>query len=167
MIEASIPHDILKYKTKFIAGFSIRECIFIVLIGIAAVLSITKLFPDMETTAKIYVTAGLVTPIGVVGFVKPYGQPFEKIAFQIIYDNFICPLNRKKEIHYPEYERFRKGLYHLELVPLPEGTELGISRIDSVAEEVRKSSEKKRAKKQDTTGKRQAATKSKTYKAIR
>ena len=42
--------------------------------------------------------------LAILGFLNPMGQPLEKYLGKVIYDNFICPSIRRKEVKYPEYE---------------------------------------------------------------
>lgn len=146
MIECPIPQDILKYKTKFIANFSIRETVCLGLGGIAGALGYILFFKNMGMYPKMYLSAILAVPFFLFGFLKPLGQPLEKILVQVIYDNFICPPIRKYEIRYPEYEKFIKS---------------GIQLSNSIAEENSKKTSKKKKKKQENK-----AIKSKEYKAI-
>lgn len=109
MIERPVPQDILKYKTKFAAGLSLREfgwgvggvvvaliCFFYIFAGIS----------NMQTKAVI--SACFTLPFFLVGFVKIMDMPFEKAITQIFIENFIYPPIRKYEIHYPEMEKYKK-----------------------------------------------------------
>ena len=109
MIECPVPQDILKYEAKVVGGFAAREavCIFIGgVMGLAAFFTIGSNISDI--TIKIIITALFALPGFVVGFVKPLGQPFEKIIWIIIQDNFLTPVKLPKEIHHPELEKYEK-----------------------------------------------------------
>ena len=108
MIECAIPQDILKYKTKFIGNFSVRETVCIGLGGMAALASYFTLLSGLGTQPRMYISAFIAVPFFLFGFFKPLGQPLEKILIQIVYDNFICPPIRKYEIRRPEYENYLK-----------------------------------------------------------
>lgn len=109
MIECPIPQDILKYKAKFVANLSTREAV-CAAVGVAMALAgFFILFKDLNgLQLKIICSGVMALPAFIIGFVKPLGQPFEKIALVIIYDNFICPPRIYKEIRHPELEKFEK-----------------------------------------------------------
>lgn len=121
MVESPIPQDILKYKGKFVANFSVRETVFGAL-GIAAALAgYFWLFKDVGgSNARMYLSAFVSLPFFVIGFVKLYDQPFEKIAPALVRENFIYPAKRRKETHYPVFEKYEKTRYWL----LPESGDL-------------------------------------------
>lgn len=108
MVEAPIPQDILKYKTKFIGNFSVREA------SCLAAGTCAILFPYMsfikdwniDITYKIVIASLFGLPFFAVGFITLLGQPLEKVLFSIIMENFIYPMTRKKETHHPEYEKY-------------------------------------------------------------
>ena len=154
MIETSMPQDILKYKTKFLGNFSLREAVFAALGAGAALLTFFSLGFG-NTITKIYISAIMAVPFFLFGFIKIYDLPFEKALAIIIYDNFLCPAIRKNEIIFPEYEKYRAGL-------------LEIKTSASLEEE--QSSSKKRTKKKSQNSQTKAKKKvkaSKEYKAIR
>lgn len=108
MIERPVPQDILKYKQKAIKNFSARECIWG---GIAAVIVIAGMVNNTgitDTTHRAIVSAIPAVPFCLIGFVKIYGVPFEKIIGPIVFDNFICPIKRKKEYHNKSFEEYEK-----------------------------------------------------------
>ena len=109
MIECPIPQDILKYQAKVIGGFSAREaiCIFIGgVCGVGGFFTIGSAISDI--TLKIIVTALFALPGLIFGFVKPLGQPFEKIVGVIIQDNFLTPTKLVKEIRHPDVDVIRR-----------------------------------------------------------
>ena len=109
MIECAIPQDILKYKAKVVGGFAAREAVCLAIgaiCGFIGFFSIGKYFDDM--TIKIIIIAAFAMPAFIVGFVKPLGQPFEKIAVVIVQDNFLTPSKLLKEIRHPELEKYEK-----------------------------------------------------------
>lgn len=109
MIERPMPEDILKRKSKTFGNFTAREA---VLGGISVAIICAGLFswfrgiPDQSTRALVALIPAM--PFLLIGFVPIYGVPFEKIFWPIVYDNFVCPIIRKKEVHYPEIERYEK-----------------------------------------------------------
>lgn len=109
MIESPIPQDILKYKTKFIGNFSIRESIFLVLAGISAATAFFVFLSDFPTRPRIILTALFALPFLIFGFFTIIGQPLEKVLFDIIVDNFLTPIRIPKEVRYPELEKFEKS----------------------------------------------------------
>lgn len=110
MIEAPIPQDILKYKTKFIGNFSMRETACLALGVIAIVYPYLTFIKDWEMglTYKIVISALFGMPFFAFGFVQLLGQPLEKVLFPMFMENFVYPMTRKKETHRPEFEKFMK-----------------------------------------------------------
>lgn len=154
MIECPIPQDILKYKTKFVAGFSVRETVCLGLGGFVGLCGFFFLFKDLSQYPRIYLSAALIVPFFLFGFLKPLGQPLEKILLQIIYDNFVCPQVRKYEIRYPEYEKYTKSnLQSLE------------NNLDS-GEDTEEDFKKRKRKKTKKKKKDIKVARSKEYKAI-
>lgn len=110
MVEAPIPQDILKHKSKLIANLSARELIFAVLGGGIALFCFFSIFFSIsEFRLRGILSAIPAIPFFLIGFCRPYEQPFEKIAWMLVYDNFICPPKRLYEVHHPEYEKWEKG----------------------------------------------------------
>lgn len=111
MIEKPMPQDVLKFKTKFVAGLTLRQCIFLLLCGIVALFSYFFLFEGIQSgKIKIFCTALTVVPFGIVGFIEIMGQPFEVLAKDMLIDNFIAPAVRKKEYRHPELEKWEKDI---------------------------------------------------------
>ena len=152
MIEVPIPHDILKYKAKFIANFSAREFICLSLSGILYAVLYFILLKSIP--GRMYIAAIIIFPILAIGFIRPFGQPFEKIAWNILYDNFICPIKRVYEVRHPEYEKLIKSD-----IPLDNCVE------DNAEMESDATKKKKKQSKKDT--KKKKIKKSKEYKGIR
>lgn len=108
MIECAIPQDILKYKAKIVGNFSAREAVGLasgIIVGLGAYFTFLS---DLSMDAKMYISAFLMVPFFLLGFLNPMGQPLEKYLGKVIYDNFICPSIRRKEVKYPEYELYKK-----------------------------------------------------------
>lgn len=114
MIERPIPQDILKYKQKALGNFSAREVIFG---GIGVILMACGCliwFSDVENISYRALYSALpAIPFWLIGFVKIYNVPIEKCIGPLIIDNFWNPIKRKKEVHYPEYEKREKTRYWL------------------------------------------------------
>lgn len=129
MIERPMPQDIMKHKAKIMGNLTARQLIWgfvSVLIGAASFFTI---FAGMKMgPAKVVVSALPAIPTICIGFITIFGQPFEKIIVSLAIDNFLAPATRKKEIHFEDYEKWRKlnfdelqeldkkvGLYRTEL----------------------------------------------------
>ena len=109
MIEAPIPQDILKYKAKFISNFSARQAVGLGLgIGLGAFAAF-GIFNNIESM-QIRTFASLIFafPPMAFGFIQPFGQPLEKIGWIMLQDNLINPPTRYKEIHYDNFEKWKK-----------------------------------------------------------
>ena len=107
MVECSMPQDILKRKSKFIANFSAREilCASLGLVfGMVCYFSWCKNIESQDV--KMLLSALVILPFLLLGFIKVYDQPFEKLAPKIFMENFIYPLKRKKETHFKEFEKY-------------------------------------------------------------
>lgn len=107
MVECPIPQDILKYKSKFIASLSVRETVFGGLgvgLGLWSYFGWTKGLESQDL--KMFISFLVILPFFLIGFVKLYDQPFEKIAMTLVIENFIYPLKRKKEVHFREFEKY-------------------------------------------------------------
>ncbi len=112
MIERPIPQDVMKYKAKLIGNLSIRQCVAVVLCGVAAIPGYFLLGENMETPVMTMVmTAIPALPFYIIGFMPIMGLPAEQVAMPLLFDNFIAPAVRKKEIHNKEYERYCKLNY--------------------------------------------------------
>lgn len=118
MVECPMPQDILKRKSKFIANFSVRE-VCSAACGLAVgLLGYFSWFSGIEEqTLRQGLTVILILPFILVGFIKMYDQPFEKIAPTVVFDNFICPLKRKKETHFKEFEKYEATRYWMKVDP--------------------------------------------------
>lgn len=112
MVECPMPQDILKRKSKFIANFSVRE-VCCAACGVAiGLLAYFSWFGGIEKqTFRQGLTALCILPFILIGFVNLYDQPFEKIIPTIVFDNFICPVKRKKETHFREFEKYESTRY--------------------------------------------------------
>ena len=53
-----------------------------------------------------FISAFVILPFFLIGFIKVYDQPFEKLAPRLFIENFIYPLKRKKETHFKEFEKY-------------------------------------------------------------
>ena len=112
MVECPMPQDILKRKSKFIANLSVREvgCAAIG-VGLGALCYFSWCSGLDNGSLKRFLTVLCILPFLLVGFIKIYDQPFEKIAPNIIFDNFICPVKRRKETHFKEFEKYESTRY--------------------------------------------------------
>lgn len=96
MIEVKIPADIQEYKSKLIAGLSVRQ---IIAIGGALVTAVPvgvfgygKLSPDI----LLWLIILLVVPFAGFGFVNFKGMPFEQFV-QVLWRFFFEPQKRVYE----------------------------------------------------------------------
>ena len=95
MLETEIPKDILKHKSKVVAGMSFRQAIFGAAGVAVGLLSYFFLFDGLgESSLRIGLSAILAVPFFLIGFVQLYEQPFEKMAYIIIMENLIYPAKR-------------------------------------------------------------------------
>lgn len=108
MIECSMTQDILKYKSKFVGGFSAREAVFLMIGACVGIFGFFTLFSEFELNQRVICTGIIAAPILVFGFMRPFDQPMEKVLLPMIEDNFLAPPIRKKEIHHPEFEKYEK-----------------------------------------------------------
>jgi hypothetical protein len=109
MIERAVPKDILKHESKMFAGMTSRQLICIgIAVGIAGLLwfSFTQSLPVGKLRIIIVAVPSFI-PI-LFGFVKIQNQPLEKIGMDMLRDNFLTPVTRRKEIHYPEMEKSKR-----------------------------------------------------------
>lgn len=114
MIECAMPQDILKRKSKFIANFTVREVCCTAVSFTLGMISYFSWCKDIESyDLKILITMIVILPFLLIGFIKVYDQPFEKLAPNIIIENFIYPIKRKKETHFNEFEKYESTRYWL------------------------------------------------------
>lgn len=142
--------NILTHKSKIIGNFSTRE---VVCGGIGALIALGIGFSgtikgsNMTLNEKVMISFLFALPFFLIGFVKLYGQPLEKILPIIIYDNFIVPLIRPYKTEYIIEEK--KKLKGLGI----KGIEEGIEEVEAEEERedkdiVEKESSKKKKTKQ-------------------
>lgn len=112
MIERPMPQDIMEFKPKIMAGLTARQLIWGFVSGLITIIAYLTYGKSMGMgPLTIALCAVPAIPTALIGFVPIMGQPFEKVAVQVVIDNFIAPPIRKKEIHFPEYEKWRKLNY--------------------------------------------------------
>jgi len=169
MIESAMTQDILKYQAKFIGNFSAREA---VCIGIGVAAGLGAFFgplSEMPITTRIYIAAPIMVPFFLFGFLKPMGQPLEKVLGQVIYDNFICPPIRTNEIHHTAMEKYEADP-EFDLAkyssPLYTASESASEPADTEAGKADKKT-KSQQKKKSGSSKEKKVARSKEYKAIR
>lgn len=171
MIERPMPQDVMKYKAKLLGNLSGRQCLAI--IGCVAVIAPSYFLFGSKVESihiKIFISALPALPIFIIGFMPIMGLPAEKVGIPMIVDNFIAPAIRKKEIHYPEYEKWKKLNYDqlqeynkkLKAELEKEGASLENINIEIEDEEDTKKGKKKK-KKNDKF----KVTKSSEYKGIK
>lgn len=94
MIEIKIPQEINKYEAKMVGPFTFRQAL---CGGIAAVLSwviynnLKGMF-DQETIIGIIFV--ISCPAALIGWIKPYGMPFEKFFVKVFFSTLISPTKR-------------------------------------------------------------------------
>ncbi len=103
MIERPIPQDILKSESKLLFNLSARQLLFGGIgLGVGAFMCFGPCAKVSDTTIRAMVSFLPALPFFLIGFIKIYGQPFEKLFLPVVTDNFINPIIRKKEIHLRE-----------------------------------------------------------------
>ena len=109
MIECNMPQDILKYEAKFVGNFTMRQTIWGGA-GIAAALAgWFFVFRNVnDTSLRIIYSALIALPFFLIGFVKIYGQPFEKFVGVFFWYNVLSPSKRPSITQFPEYEKWAK-----------------------------------------------------------
>lgn len=110
MIERAIPKDIMKHKAKMFAGMTSRQLICFGIacaIGLVMWLSFTSSLPIGKLRIVIVALPSMIPLL--FGFVTIQGEPLEKIGMDMIRDNFLTPVTRRKEIRYPEMEKYKKS----------------------------------------------------------
>ena len=105
---------------KMFAGLTGRQLLFM---GIAVMVSIFTFFTltDSLPIGKlriIIVAIPSIIPL-LFGFVTIQGEPLEKIGMNMVIDNLLTPVTRRKEIRYPNMEKYKKTL----VVTEPDGKE--------------------------------------------
>lgn len=120
MIERAIPRDIMKHKAKMFAGMTGRQ---LLCMGIAVTIALITWFLLTEPLPIgklriIIVAIPSIVPL-LFGFITIQGEPLEKIGMDMLRDNLLTPVTRRKEIHYPEMEKYKKTL----VVTEPDGKE--------------------------------------------
>ncbi len=107
-IGAQMPQDILRYKAKFVANLTVRQCVFY---GIGTVVGLTIFFTaaaGLPIKIRGIACACGCIPFYLWGSINPFGQPLEKVIGPFIKDNILAPPIRKKEIHFPEIEAMQR-----------------------------------------------------------
>ena len=94
MIEAEIPQDILRHKTKFIGNFSLRETLWGGGGIIAGLLGYLVLFDGLPGFFRTLATVLITLPCLLIGFMKVYNEPIEKMVSVIFLDNLLYPPKR-------------------------------------------------------------------------
>lgn len=97
MIETEMTKNIFKHKTKFIGPFSAREfaC---ALAGVGLGLGgYFTVFSSLSNNLRMGLSFLVILPFFLVGFMKIYDEPFEKMVYVIIKDNFLSPPTRLYE----------------------------------------------------------------------
>ncbi len=116
MIEIQIPQNLEEHKTKIIFGLSMRQlvCVFVAIVIVIA--EWTGFLKDLDWKAegKIILSAVTIIPVLIFGFIKIQEQPVEIMLGIVIRENLLAPGVRKKEIHYPEIEKWEKDVYKFE-----------------------------------------------------
>lgn len=95
--------NILSREAKILGNFSTRQIIFG---GIGLAVALTIGFSDAvsgyDQDVKIYLSLGFALPFFLIGFVKLYGQPLEKILPVIVRDNILLPAKRYYKTEFRE-----------------------------------------------------------------
>lgn len=92
MIQRKIPRDIGSYEPKTWGPFTTRQAICLVP---AAILDIALYSFFKEIPGYYYILVLVSLPFLLLGWVKPYGLPFEKFLKVTFINNFLAPKTRK------------------------------------------------------------------------
>lgn len=115
MIETYIIGDIQNREAKTFGNYTTRQAICGGLGIICNIFMYTKVVPetfDISTRLGLSIMLGL--PFYLVGFVKFYGMPLEKVLPTIFYDNFILPQKRQFQV---ELDDTCCGLADFDILP--------------------------------------------------
>lgn len=93
MIEVVMNKDVRQNETKFIGPLSLRKTITLGLAVCVGVPIFMVLPFDLMT--RFMIAFIIAMPIGLCGWVKPFGLPFEYFLVKMIYLNFLTPPKRK------------------------------------------------------------------------
>lgn len=162
MVECPIPQDILKYKPKFIMNLSVRETVCGALgigLGLLCYFSWAKDVTNQDT--RMFLSFLVIMPFFLLGFVKIYEQPFEKIALTLLMENFIYPPKRKKEVHHPELEKYEKSRAWMIK------SDDGLKDIEGFDKQNNKKKAQKKSSKKEESSQKIKIKKSDVYKAIK
>lgn len=94
MIEMEIPKDIRKYEAKLIGPLTTRQAICAVIMVALAVISF-KAMGDIPKDRKVFAVLIIALPEILIGWIKPYGMPFEKFLQTAFVSNVLSPKRRK------------------------------------------------------------------------
>lgn len=96
MIEAKMPKDIRRYKTKLLGPFTTRQAICVgVMIAVDIALYTTVATPlKLSVNTMIYGLMFVDLPIALFGWVEPHEVPFEKYLKDILFRTYAAPSKR-------------------------------------------------------------------------
>lgn len=97
-MKVTLPKDIKRYKSKFIAGLTLRQFVFVVFGLIAMVLWGYILSRFMDFTLACMLAVILSLPVFLLGFLTVSGLTFEKVIARII----------RSEIQGKDYRPYRR-----------------------------------------------------------
>lgn len=165
MIEKPMPQDILKFTPKAVAGLTIREAFFVAIGALGSFLlypTVKSFMPDSNWDIILCTTVAIggVIPIA-FGFIKPYGQPLEKVLLLYIKENVLAPAHRYKEYRHPEMEKYE------ELLDVSEYASLSTEEEEEETSGKKKKPSKKSQNSQSVTTKNVVVKRSREYKGIR
>jgi len=100
MIEIEIPKDIRDYEAKLIGPFTTRQlfCAIGLAIGCFGSYKIAVNIFGEDTGLVWLFPAIVAVPLGLIGWYKPYGLPFEKFAKSVFVSMFLAPAKRVYKI---------------------------------------------------------------------
>ena len=93
-IQREVLQDITKYKTTVIGPFDKRQCLFIVIGAVAAVLTYFTLGIEFVKDFTIIISAIVFVIFALPGFFYPYGVPLEKFIYTTFKLYILTPKNR-------------------------------------------------------------------------
>ena len=94
MIEVKIPQEISQYEAKMIGPFTIRQAI----CGGIGIVTAWGLYNGLSDVLPRDAIVGIIflicVPLGLIGWIKPYGMRFEKFFMGVLFNTLISSAKR-------------------------------------------------------------------------
>lgn len=96
MIEAKVPQDIRKYKTKVLGSFTLRQVICAVVAVVIDIVLIASVIVPMGLSVNTIVLVVILVDVPVFAFaIEVQGMPMEKFLYKILLRYIRTPAKRK------------------------------------------------------------------------